>query len=194
MDPNLQIWKKLAGSLFDKLAESAEHCLTHISDPDRDVRIAAIGMCSLTWERSDKEFISACCQIAVTDPDHSVRTHAIGAIGRALRATRNEDVSHFLADLVKHEKIEGVCLEAYWALREIQLGLNEEDVVRRVACMSKSMWRDVDIRDAISNHFGLPVGNDPPFKRDFLGGYPETVWDSSEQIDWEFVNRFASKG
>ena len=113
------------------------------------------------------------------------RVHAIDAFGRSFQTTQDASASQFVADLVKDSKSsEEVRRAAYWALRQIQLGLTDEEIVRRLVPLAKEVLRK------------NPAGaTEEQFKQTLLcgGRFPENVWNTSEQIDWDFVDRHASR-
>ena len=180
-----EVCKELAGSLYDKLVQSKENAMAHLFDADHNVRKAAFYICDSVWKCSaDIDFVNACRIIGVTDPDESVRVHAIGSYGKALQSSQDPAASQFLADLVKDRRISsGVREAAYWALREIQLGLTEEDNVTQLASllkialskMSMNMTEE-QVKTTLLSH----------------GRYPESIWDSADKIDWSFVEKYAS--
>jgi hypothetical protein len=179
------VWKDFAGTLYDDLVRSKESCLKHLSNPDSNVRIAAIHVCDSHWNCSaDATFLDACRKLATTDPHDAVRAHAIASLGKAMRSSQDFSTSRFLADLVKNpDSSEDVRKEAYWALREVQLGLTEEDAVKRTIALLRLAYHELPIHGTEEDMRKVILGS---------GRYPQIDWDSVDQIDWDFVNRFAS--
>ena len=180
-----ETWRELAGPLYDELIRSKEAALSRLFAPERDVRIAAIHICQSTWQCStDSRFLDSCRRLANTDPDDLVREHAASSLGMALCASQDRSTSQFLAALAKNGVTpQHVRMAAYWALREVQLGLTEEDLVRRSAALMKIAMRR------------LPTGiSEEDAKRTALcdGRFADGVWDTAEQIDWNFVDKFLS--
>jgi hypothetical protein len=182
-----EVWKDMAGPFYDELVQSKEKALTHLSNPDSHVRIAAISVCDLLWNCSvDAAFVDACRTMARTDPDDSVRIHAIEAYGKALQSSQDRAASQFLADLVKARmNSEQVRMAAYWALREIQMGSTDHDVIKRAISLLKLGSRQ------------LPTAKtEEQLKHELCadGHHVAGVnWDFADQIDWDFVNRYASQ-
>lgn len=186
MSVTSQVWKELAGPHYGELILSKKAALAHLFSADRNVRIASIHICDQVWEcSSDTEFVNACQRIAATDADDSVRVHAIEAFGRAFQSSQDPAASEFLAGIVRNRNSsEEVRKTAYWALREVQMGLSEEDTVKRTISLMK-----VAIRK-------LPMGVTETQVKQLLlcgGRFPESTWDSADQIDWGFVNRFGEE-
>lgn len=180
-----EVWKDLAGSLYDELVQSEERAMAHLFDADRNLRIAAIDICHSVWNCSaNVGFLNACQDVAAADPDDSVRTHALEIFGAALESSQDPSACQFLADLAKDgTNPEEVRRAAYWALREVQLGLTEEDNIKRLASAMKLALRRA------------PMGMaEQEVKRAVLcnGYFPEAVWDCADEIDWDFVDRYAS--
>lgn len=180
-----EVWKDLAGPLYDELVQDKAFAFEHLVNPNGNIRIAAINIYGSLWNGStDPAFVNACRQIAATDPDNSVRAHAISAFGQALRSSHDAVASRFLADVAKDcNSSEAVRIAAYWALREIQLGLTEEELIMRMIPLMKEALRR------------LPIGmTEQEVKHTILGAgrFPETLWHSADQIDWDFVDRYAS--
>ena len=185
MDETREVWRGLAGPLYEDIMQSKGTALANLSHMDKNVRIAAISICCRHWDCSrDADFLNACRTIAATDPDGSVRGEAIDAIGEALEGSQDASVSRFLADLAADaDAADDVRRRAYLALRAIQVGLTEQEIARRAAVLMKLALRK------------LPLGitEEEAKKAALCGGrFPEGVWDSAEEIDWNFVGRFAS--
>ncbi|MFL5245219.1 MAG: HEAT repeat domain-containing protein, partial [Gemmataceae bacterium] len=157
----------------------------HLFDPNPTVRKAAIGICDIHWNcSSDMGFINACRELAGSDPDQSVRADAIRSLGKALESSRDPSASHFLANVVKDgDKSQEERAAAYWALREIHLGLTEQDNVKRsISLMKLALPR-------------LEMGmTEEEVKQTLLGRgqFAYIDWDSVDLIDWDFVNQFVS--
>ena len=126
----------------------------------------------------------SCRRLANTDPDDLLREHAASSLGTARCASQDRSTSQFLAALAKNGVTpQHVRMAAYWALREVQLGLTEEDLVRRSAALMKILMCI------------LPTGiSEEDAKRTALcdGRFADGVWDTAEQIDWNFVDKFLS--
>ena len=181
-----EVWKELAGSRYDQLVASKEIALGLLFDADRNVRIAAINVCDSYWKcSSDIEFVTACRKIAALDNDDSVRAHAIRSLGTALRSSKERLTSGFLANLVTDEdSSDEVRKAAYWALREIQFGLTEEDVVKRSISLMRLAMRSLSTEMTEDDVKAVMLCN---------GRFPETTWGSADQIDWDFVKEHASE-
>jgi hypothetical protein len=179
-----KLWKALAGPLYEELLRSKETAFAHIFDANDDIRIAAIQIFDSHWNGSmDVEFQTACREIATSDSSDSVRVSAIGSIGKAMQCSRDANVSRLLADITKgNSASDRVRHAAYWALREVQSGTCEKDVMLRLAsCMKFAMRAMSMTEDQIKAAVPYP------------GDYAKNVWDSAEQIDWTFVNQYASQ-
>jgi hypothetical protein len=178
-----ETWKDLAGSSYDKLMESKDAALATLAHPNGNVRIAAIHICDSVWHCAKQdEFVRACRQMAAEDPDEVVRAHAIGMYGKAMRLTKDLAASRFLADLVKRGGTSQDLRKAsYWALREVQMGLTEEDTIRRTISVLKLGFHK------------LPMPLSEQDIKSALGSYFSKIdWDSVDVIDWDFVCQYAS--
>lgn len=182
-----EVWKDLAGPLYEELLKSKKIALAHLAHPDPKVRAAAIKICDFTWRCSaDIDFVTACRNLAASDPADLVRVSAISSFGKALGSSQDRSASQFLADMVIDPKSpEQVQQAAYWALREIQFGFTPEDFVKR----SITPLKNVAAKKAMST---TEIEN---IKQAMLCGtvFPESFWDSPDQIDWKFVARYASR-
>lgn len=180
------VWKDLAGPLYDELVQSTQAAMAHLFDPSSDIRFVALDICDRLWDCSgDVEFVDACRQIAATDPDDSVRARAIESFGKAFRSSKNPSASQFLADIVKDSKrSDGVRTTAFRALREIQLGLTEDDEMKRTISLMKASLRKIPwlMSEDEARHILLGAGY-----------YPNMDWDSVDEIDWAFVDQYASR-
>ncbi len=105
--------------------------------------------------------------------------------GFIYRAAADESISRFLTDLLKDNGTpRRVRLAAYWALREVQLGLTEEDLVKRGICAVKPL---------LEKNVKMEMSADEMRRALLCGGrYPDSFWDSAETIDWNFVGKFVS--
>src|SRR5262245_14773018 len=187
MSATIEALKDLAGPLYDELIESKAKAMARLLDPASSIRIAAINICDVVWHcLGEPVFVNTCRTIAAADPDDSVRVHAIGAFGRALRSSQDHPSSQFLANLVRNkESSEEVRMAAYWALREVQLGLTDEDCTGRSISLIKLASRRLQKGITPEQHKRLLLGG---------AGFPKAGWDSVDQIDWDFVDRYASEG
>ncbi len=181
-----EVWRGLAGPLYDALVENREAAFLHIFNTDWKVRIAAIHVCQSAWQGSaDRRFVDACRQLAGNDPNDLVRQVAIHSFGEALRSSKDVSACRFLAAIVNSAlNSEQVRRAAYFALREVHLGLTEEDFVRSNAALMKEALHE------------LPLGmSEEEVKRVVLcgGRFPGNVWDTAEKIDWDFVEQFANR-
>lgn len=179
--------KNLVGPVYEELVRSKETVLAHIFHADRNVRIAAIYLCDLFWKcPKDVEFLDAYRKTAATDPDDAVRRVAVGLLGATLEGTRDLSTSQFLADTVKDSRTSAELREAaYSALRQVQLGLNLKEITRDAIAHRKLMLRK-GVETRISEQ---------ETKEAFLdaGSFPESFWETADQIDWIFVDHFASE-
>ena len=178
-------WKHLAGSAYGGLMSSKESAMAGLNDADSNVRIAAIHICGTNWDCSkDPAFADACRALAETDQSDAVRYHAIGALGHSFRSSQDPTISRFLADLATHDKAaEDVRQAAYWALREIQTGLNDEDLVKQFIRVTKAVVCRMPPHKA-KQHLNETLR--------VLSQVSDLDWESGDQIDWEFVSRFVS--
>jgi hypothetical protein len=181
-----EVWKDLAGPAYLDMVRSKEAAFEHLFNPDSNVRIAAINICASRWECSgDAEFVNACRTLAAVDIDTSVRAHAISALGEAFRETRDSSISQFLADTITlHKKADELGTAAYWALREVQVGLTEEDLIKRSIAFMKDVIRKARVHGIESQVRDLLV---------HPANLKEELWNSAEQIDWDFVDRYSSR-
>jgi len=181
----LEITRDLAGPLYEELVRSRRVAFAHLFHADRNVRIAAIHVYDCLWNCSDDiAFVNACRKLAATDADDSVRVAAIDTLGTALEATQDASASQFLGDIVKDSRTSDELRDsAYWALRHIQLGINDEEIVKRLISHRKLTLR-----------MGVPpIDSQEQEKKALLAGFPESVWDTADEIDWDFVDRYASR-
>jgi hypothetical protein len=178
-------WRKKAGDAYLDLVRSRDVSIALMQHPNPDVRITAISMCDLHWKCSNEPaFRAALQELVVNDPDESVQRTAIDSLGGAFRKTQDTVVSHLLANLAARGDLpEDFRRTAYWALREVQLGITPHDLVKRRICDTKFLY------DAQG---GLEVPS--AVKHSLLRGgrLPESVWESAGEIDLEFVNRVLS--
>jgi hypothetical protein len=182
MNATTDVWKDLAGNCYPELVRSKESALAHLFDTDSNVRIAAINICDRLWNCSaDQEFVVACRRIADADIDDSVRVHAVSKLGKTLQSSKDRSTSLFLAQIVKSANIsEDLRRAAYWALREVQFGLTEEDNVKRTISLIKMVLRK------------KPKGmSEEQVKNSLFGGgqFSNIDWNTADQIDWGFVNQ-----
>jgi hypothetical protein len=180
-----EIWKEMAGPVYSDLVQSKEKALANLFHADSNVRTAAIHICDSFWNYGqDIKFVNACRKIAAADPVETVRAHAILSFGKAYQSSKDLSASQFLADIVMDNGNSfGLRMAAYWALREIQIGLTEEDTVKRAFSLIKLGVRKLAM--------GLSE-EDAKTKLLGAGDFPRIDWDSVDQIDFDFVIRFAS--
>jgi HEAT repeats len=178
------VWKAMAGSSYDELLRSKESAIAHVFDANSDVRSAAISICELHWRcYSDDRFVDACRKIAATDCNEAVRVHAIGALGTALRSSGDNRASQFLADTVKDDRsAHDVRIAAYWALREVQMGPIDRDVIKRSIRLGGLVLAK------------MPLGAERDRIERALQVMSSVATEGTDQIDREFVERFASNG
>lgn len=178
-----EILKELAGPAYEQLTRSKPSAMAHFNHTDAKVRIAAIRVCDRLWNGSaDPAFIEACRRMAATDADDFVCGAAVDTLANAFEATQDPSVSHFLAGIASdHGRSERVRKAAYFALRLIQNGLTELEMTLRLI----SSWKEGLDR--------LPGELDEErMKRSLFanGHLPASLWDTADQIDWDFVDRF----
>jgi hypothetical protein len=173
--------KDLAGPHYEAMMRNKEAAISYLSAPDYETRIAAILLCESTWGCGvDPRVLDACRQIAGSDGDDSVRCCAVSSLGRALNSTRSPDASQFLARIAKDPKnAMDLRITAYWALREVQLGLADSNSYSHVLYLAKSYIRQ---------HPGRFTEDE--VMSNLLGSLPKSNWDLAGQIDLEFVNQF----
>ena len=183
MEPYERICKALAGSLFEDLIHNRQSALRNLHNSDEKVRLASIVICQLVWNCSDGDFLAACQTLAAHDGNKDVRIQAIRSMGDSLTGKSESGPSTFLADLVMSDRTPSdLRLEAYWALRRIQLGDIEEDRMKRRICLIKSESAQYSLHQIEDLKRGaLPAEAQSGF-----------LWDSAEAIDYEFVRRFAT--
>lgn len=186
-DSSYQTPKELAGPHYEEMMRSKESALEYLSSPDYRVRIAAILVCQSTWNcGADSRVVEACRNTAASDADDHFRITAISLLGMALSSTKTPDASRFVANLVMASASSiDVRRTAYWALREIQFGIEDVDFdtfVKGTICTIKSIlhaypgrFSEDDVRRAVTPQ----------------PGFPEDFWDSADEIDWDFVRQFA---
>jgi len=117
------------------------------------------------------------------DTDDFVRAQAISCLGKSLESTQDHSTSQFLAHVTKDNRnSERVRKAAYWALRQIQIGLTEKDEIKRAISLAKE-----------ASHKLSDAMPEAKVKQALLGGghFPGIDWDSVDQIDWEFVDQYA---
>ncbi|MCE9561781.1 MAG: HEAT repeat domain-containing protein [Planctomycetes bacterium] len=186
MSLSQDIYKDLAGSSYPDLIQNKGAAFAYLSSPNRDLRVAAINVFATLWNKPiDPDFVNICRTIAASDPIAFVRIQAIEALGPVFQSSRDESISQFFANLVNDptQSLEAR-QAAYWALREVQLGVLEVDQIKRLCSVMK-----------------LGLSEDPNFgteneiKRTLLcgGHFPESVWDSADEIEWDFVNQFVTQ-
>jgi hypothetical protein len=180
-------WRNTAGDAYPELVRSKDAAMAQMRHPDPKVRITAISMCDIHWKCSgESTFRAALQELVVNDPDESVRRTAIDSLGGAFRKTQDPVVSHLLADLAARADLSQELRRiAYWALREVQLGMTPLDLVKRRIRETKLLYDAQGAR-------GVPAA----VKRSLLRGgrVPKSVWESAGEIDLEFVNRVLSSG
>lgn len=185
MDETHDIWRRAAGAAYEDLVRSKETALRHLFDEDWKVQAAAISICQFTWRcLADARFVDACRELAATAANDRVRAGALSAFGEALRSSQDASESRFLAGIVTDVRnSKYVRMAAYWALREVQFGRTEEDSVKQMV---------IDAKEALAT---LPTGlTEEDAKRIVLcrGRYPESLWETADSIDSDFVNKFAA--
>ena len=179
-----EIWKDLAGPLYDQLVATKEQALALLFHADSNVRIAAISVCRSAWDcSSDPAFLNACQTLAANDANDTVRCHAIDSLGSALRSSRDPSASRFLAGIALDPVVsDNVRRAAYRALREIQFGLSEDDVIRRSIPLFRAAAERMPSQFSEEQIKGVLRA---------IGKSPETEYDQQHQIDWDFVRQFA---
>jgi hypothetical protein len=177
-----EFWSEFAGIHYHKMMESKQAALALVFHPDRNVRIAAIQICDTVWNcTTDASYVEICRNVIKDDCDAVVRASAISAIGKAFRSSQSPEVSKFLSKFIAVDMdVIEVQSAAYWALREVQLGLLEEDLIKRAICAAKSYESKLPSQRLLDEQRFALMG----------GRYPEEVWDSAGEIDWDFVNQF----
>lgn len=165
----------LAGGSYMEMIERPDAARDHLTDPDPNVRVAALVICVRNWNwQADRGFLDQCRQMAATDRDDSVRAQAIAILGTALGSSKDVSTSRFLADLAREESNpEPVRRAAFVALREIQEGFSESVAFGQLASV---------VNEMITRH---PDSSE-------IRALQRSLREGSDQIDWEFVNRHAS--
>ena len=185
MKPVLDVCKALAGDYFDILIASKDDCTAHLQNADPTVRLAAITVYGSVWaDKSDSEFFVTSQRMAVEDPDPQVRAGAIGPLGAVFRSTQDASVSRFLADLARDDRnTDSIKISAYWALREVQFGLTDEELIKRGAQLAKAsihrLAPNLDeerVREAWDRSL-ISVGSS---------------WAHVDDVDWDLVRRWAT--
>lgn len=180
-DVTNEILREYAGVAYDHILQDKESALAHLSDADGNVRIAAIIICATRWNcLRDPAFTNKCLAIAAADLVVAVRVHAINCISWAFESTRDQGVSRFLADLTSDAtSVPNLRSAAYWALRRVQLGDNEDDLIAQSHGLMKQLATKLTVCDE-------DIG------RKSVEQTPVTSVQEFAYIDWAFVNRFAS--
>jgi hypothetical protein len=188
IDARFQTPRTLAGLHYNDMIRSKDATMEYLLSPDYSARLAAVLLCETTWKcGADSRLIAACREMAASDVPDSFRMVAVRALGRALSFAKSAGDSEFLANLIMDSSISGeVRTDAYWALREIQFGNVDSDFdtfLKGVICTIKSINRVYPERFS-----------EEDAKSDITprGRFPDGFWESAEEIDWEFVRRFAT--
>jgi hypothetical protein len=187
-DPRYQTPEELAGVHFSKLMQSKEAAMEFLSAEDYKLRLAAILVCESTWKCSaEPRVIAACRDIVVSDANDSFRICAIGGLGRALSGSKSINTSTLLANIILDSKnSNNLRINAYWSLREVQFGLSDissDNVLKSLFGSVKAVLHDLP--DKFSEN---------QVKSTLLaqGRIPEELWNTAEDIDWDFVAQFAT--
>jgi hypothetical protein len=176
--------EELAGDHYNEMMQSEVACLRYLVATDYRVRVAAILICESRWKCSSSiKLIEACCEIANSNTHDSIRICAIDVFGRALRGSKSPNAAQFLADLIYGcTNSANIRQAAYWALRDIQFGDADPDCYKGIIREAKLYLRSFP--DRLSEN---------QVRTNLLGRLlPESVWESAEEIDWEFVSQFRS--
>jgi hypothetical protein len=186
LNPIRELGEELVGPLYDKLCKDKEFAIRCLANEDYRVRMAAITACLHVWKFvRDESFLAACRSMATEDSHENARTHAINALGEAFRETKDGSWSEFLANIALETKnSSNVRFQAYWALREVQLGVHGDDLHQMLFGILKRVY----------DTHSLPLNVYEIEKRRLLEeqGLPDTAWDSADQIDLSFVRQYAS--
>lgn len=179
----LGIIKDLAGDHYHEMDSSAYATLNCLNGSDSDVQIAAIQMYISRWQspEHDDVFICSCRDLVRDCPISSVRIHALRAMGNLHSGTANAETSTYLAQLIKSGSLpENVQFGAYQALREVQMGLQESDVLAASMCLANELQEKVSDSQLAASSVFVPSK--------FHGRFTEKELQSSMTIDWELVN------
>lgn len=183
-NPRFQTPSELAGAHIDVLMRSKDAAVKLLSASDLNLQLAAILICESTWKcGANAALIDACRKIITSSAADSYRISAIGVLGRALSSSKELDVSVSLANVILDcENSDDVRLDAYWALREVQLGISDPHFFRRMFYSVKSVLQDKS-REELEK-----------VKSDLLiqGQIHESLWNSTNVIDWDFVHQFVA--
>ena len=187
-DVRYQTPEELAGVHYSMLMRDKQSAMELLSSPDYKIRLAAVLVCESTWNcAANPKVIAACRDIATSNAHDSFRICAIETLSRALSASKSPEASSFLAKLIFGDKNStGLRVSAYWALREVQFGLSDtsfDNFLKGLFCSVKSILHDKP------NEFP-----EEQVKAQLLarGHVPEELWNSAEEIDWDFVSQFAT--
>ena len=187
-NPRYETPKELAGSHYHEMMRSKDGATRYLSESDHRVRLGAIEICTSVWKcGSDPAVIAACHSIADSAANDSLRACAIDWLGLGLMSSKSRDASRFLADIVMDPANPAdVQASAYWALRRIQFGVGDVDLdtflkgtislVKSVLRENPGSFKEEDVRSNLAPE----------------GLFPKGFWESAEEIDWDFVAKFAS--
>ncbi len=187
-DPYFQTPKELAGAHYDALMRTKETAMSFLSTSDDRLCLAAACVCHAVWKCGpDPKLTQACRRIATSRADESTRIYAISLLGTVLDSSRSRDNSRFLADLAM-DSTNGIEVrrEAYWALVRVERGEDGMDFdvsLKNTIRLVKRVIRAFPTRFS-EQEAKLDLTPQP--------GFPEDYWESADDIDWDFVARFAS--
>ena len=187
-DPRYQTAREFAGPHYEDMMRSKGAALGYLSARDDRVRLAAILVCKTTWNcAGDSEVMDACRSIASSRAEEFVRICAIDLYSIALTSTGDADASRFLANLVLDSANSNeVKRGAYFALRMVQHGIGDsgfDSLLKGIVYKVRTYMRAHPgqfLEESVKAELVPPEGN-----------FPEGFWDKAEDIDWDFVRRFA---
>ncbi len=196
-DARYQTAQDLAGPQYQLMMSNKDAALEYLTTADHAVRLAAIMVCEVTWKCGcDPRVLEACRELAVSDADAPIRFCAIDVFGRGLSGSKSPAASGFLADIIVRPATSNeLRLCAYWALREVQFGASDESFdqfLKGTMSAIKSILRTHPERS--SREFLKRCSEEKT--REAIAPhdcFPEGFWESAEEIDWDFVARFATR-
>ncbi len=183
IDAFLATPQELAGRDYDEMLSSQESAMGLLSAHDYKTSLAAAMICEQNWNAgSDPRVVQACRRIAKSNAEDSFRIVAIDILSRAFSSTKHPGTSGFVAELVldPQNSIE-LRTDAYWALREIQYGVDDVDFMLGTIHVVKRCLRRYPDRFSEESVKSALLGNE---------SFPDDFWDSADQIDWKFVHQF----
>ena len=189
VDARLQTAEELSNGQFEALMESERSAKELLFADDTSVRVAAAMVCETVWSSGpDPKILQSCLAIIKQDCDTTYRIVSARILGRVLDSTKDQDVTEFFCNLILSPVTPAeLKLESYWALRDVQIGYENESTdifVKRMVCTQKTLLR-IAPYEVNEEELRQKVTPQPGFKREF--------WDNAEEIDTDFVRELMQK-